>query len=158
METLKKIAEIIGFGSILSAAIIAALTYYFTTTQQLETKIFTEKMSRYEKIISYLYDGFINKSIIAPEQARYKAAYLKESYSLWLYAPKSVIIALQKFEKSFASYNQALNEQNKNPEQIEALNHQVNIDAGTFIKEMRKDTMNEDNLLDVDFMFTTVIP
>ena len=71
---------------------------------------------------------------------------------------RTAIVALQKFEKSFASYNQALNEQNKNPEQIEALNHQVNIDAGAFIKEMRKDTMNEDKLLDVNFMFTTVIP
>jgi len=127
--------------------ISAFLGYYLSKRKEWELMISEEKRKRYETLITYLKQGFMDPDLSTGEKEKNKNEFYVQSYIVWLYASDEVIRNLNTFARAFAELSKQ-NTPETNAAVQEAIKHLVH--------SMRKDTRGKTKLKSKDFVTTTV--
>lgn len=150
---MKSIFDIVGrinFKDVL-IIVLPILTAFFsinmTKNKDLELKTTEEKIRRYERIISYLKNGFMGSTLSNEDKHLNKMKYYEETYVVWLYASDEVILSINEFAFDFAIYS-------KTPS-IDS-EKKVQLTAGKLLLAMRNDTRGKTKLKETDFISTEV--
>lgn len=134
-------------GAIILAVIPASATYFYAKDQDLSMKINQEKISRYEKLITSIDRGFITSRRDTSEIENYKREFYENTYIVWLYAPDSVISALNEFTATFSTWDAHGAPKNDTS---------VNEALGQLILAMRKDVYGKTALKSNELITVTV--
>ena len=132
---------------LLVTVIPVLLTFYLTKNHDLELKITQDKITRYENLITYINRGFLNSNLSDSEKAQNKRMYYEQTYVVWLYAPDSVINALNQFAFAFSAWDTK-----KSPH----LEDKVKQAMAVLVLAMRKDVHKKTCLTESDFVTTIV--
>ena len=127
--------------------ITAFLGFYLSKRREWELMISEEKRKRYETLITYMKQGFMDSDLSPEEKTKNKNEFYVQSYIVWLYASDNVIRNLNAFTKAFSKFCTQ-----KNQETSAA----VQESAKRLVHSMRKDTKGNTKLTSDDFVTTTV--
>ena len=139
--------------AIVGATVTLVGGYLLNRKWERDRKVLEEKYERYERLISFLRLGFGDSRASDAEKTKAKEDYYRETYLVWLYAPDSVIEAINSFALAFARFV---------ADQTWENNQASNSLASELVCAMRKDLMGEGFFLPrtklkaSDFVTTTV--